>query len=266
MARRVDREDFVLAKDLTRQGVGLGHVLDLVSEEGDAVDRILVSGMYLEDVPTHPEVAAVELEVVPGVLDPDQVPQNVVQIVEAALFQEDHLRAVLLGTTETVDGRDAGDHDDVPAGKQRARRRVPEAVDVLVDLGVLLDKRIRARDVRLGLVVVVVTNEVLDGVVGEEIGELAGKLRGERLVVRDDERGPAGLLDHARHRVGLPGPRNTEQGLGLQASIEARRELFYSLRLVAGRLVFAVYPEPATRRILHAKTSEPLVDGEASRL
>src|SRR5215210_9175167 len=241
MARRVDREDFVLAKDLTRQGVGLGHVLDLVSEEGDAVDRILVSGMYLEDVPTHPEVAAVELEVVPGVLDPDQVPQNVVQIVEAALFQEDHLRAVLLGTTETVDGRDAGDHDDVPAGKQRARRRVPEAVDVLVDLGVLLDKRIRARDVSLGLVVVVVADEVLDGVVWEEFGELAGELRRERLVVRDDERGTTSLLYNAGHGVGLPGSRDAEQSLCLHASVEARCELLYGPWLVAGRLVFAVY-------------------------
>jgi hypothetical protein len=42
--------------------------------------------------------------------------------------------------------------------------------------------------------------------------------------------------------------------------------LFYGLRLVAGRLVFAVYPEPAARRILHAKTSGSLVDREALRL
>ena len=68
---------------------------------------------------------------------------------------------------------------------------MPQTVYVLVDLGVLLDKGVRARDVGLGLVVVVVADEVLDGVVGEELGELAGELRGERLVVRDDERGTA---------------------------------------------------------------------------
>ena len=53
------------------------------------------------------------------------------------------------------------------------------------------------------------------------VGELAGELRGERLVVRDDERRPAGLLDHTGHRVRLPRPRDTEQGLGLQAFIQA---------------------------------------------
>ena len=73
----------MLAQDLTRKRVGLGHVLDLVPEEGDAVDRILVSGMHLEHVPAYPEGAAVELEVVPGVLDLDEVPQDVVEVVEA---------------------------------------------------------------------------------------------------------------------------------------------------------------------------------------
>ena len=90
------------------------------------------------------------------------------------MLQKDHLRAVLLGTTETVDGGDAGDHDNVTTGEQRARRVVAQPIYILIDLGVLLDEGVRARDVRLGLVVVVVADEVLDGVVGEELGELAG--------------------------------------------------------------------------------------------
>src|SRR5215204_3469797 len=199
--------------------------------------------MHLEHVAAHPEVPPVELEVISGVLDLDQVPQNIVEIVEATPLQKDHLRAVLLGTTETVDGGDASDHDDVPSGEQRARRRVPEAIDVLVDLGVLLDKGVRARYVSLGLVVVVVADEVLDGVVGKELGELAGELGRERLVVREDERGTAGLLYDASHGMGLPGSRNAEQGLRLHARVKARCELLYGLRLVAGRLVFAVYLE-----------------------
>src|SRR5215213_4866510 len=146
------------------------------------------------------------------------------------------------------------------------RELVAESIYVLVDLGILLDEGVGAWNVRFGLVVVVIADEVFDGVVGEELGELARELCGERLVVRDDERRPAGLLDYPRHRVRLPRSRHAQQGLGFQASVEARGELFYGLRLVAGRLVFAVYPEPATRRILHAKTSGSLVDREASRL
>src|SRR5215210_5136383 len=164
--------------------------------------------MHLQDVATYPEVAPVELEVVPGVLDLDEIPQHVVEVIEAALLQKDHLRTVFLGTSETVDGGDARHHDHVPTSEQRARRRMPQAVDVLVDLGVLLDKGVRARDVSLGLVVVVVADEVLDGVVGEELGELAGELRRERLVVRDDERRTPSLLYYSGHSVGLPGSRD----------------------------------------------------------
>ena len=55
---------------------------------------------------------------------------------------------------------------------------------------VLLDVEVGLRDVRLGLVVVVVRDEVLDRVAGEELAELVAELRGERLVVRDHERRP----------------------------------------------------------------------------
>ena len=54
--------------------------------------------------------------------------------------------------------------------------------------------------VRLGLVVVVVGDEVLDPVLGEELAELAGQLRGEALVRREDQRRPLDLGDDARDR------------------------------------------------------------------
>ena len=63
-----------------------------------------------------------------------------------------------------------------------------QAVDLLVDRRVLLDVEVPARDVGLGLVVVVVGDEVLDRVVGEERAELVAQLGGQRLVVRHDQR------------------------------------------------------------------------------
>ena len=56
--------------------------------------------------------------------------------------------------------------------------------------------------------------------------------------------------------LGLPRPRNAEQGLRLHASVEAGHELLYKKRLVACRLVFAVYPEPVPRRFLGTRTSD----------
>ena len=52
--------------------------------------------------------------------------------------------------------RHRGDHDDVAPGEQAVGGRVPQPLDLVVDRGVLLDVGVRLRDVRLGLVVVVV--------------------------------------------------------------------------------------------------------------
>jgi hypothetical protein len=59
---------------------------------------------------------------------------------------------------------------------------VAHPVDLFVDLAFLLDVGVRARDIGLGLVVVVVADEILDRVVREEALELAVELRGQRLV------------------------------------------------------------------------------------
>ena len=84
---------------------------------------------------------------------------------------------------------------DVAAREAATRRRVSQALDVVVARAVLLDVQVGLRDVRLGLVVVVVADEVLDGVRGEELANLAAELRRERLVVGDHERGLLDLLD-----------------------------------------------------------------------
>ena len=89
---------------------------------------------------------------------------------------------------EAVDRRHRRDDDDVAALEQRLRGGQPHLLDVAVDRRVLLDVRVARGHVRLGLVVVVVRDEVLDRVVREELAHLAVELRGERLVVREDQR------------------------------------------------------------------------------
>ena len=99
----------------------------------------------------------------------------------------DHHALVVARRAEAVDARDARDDDDIGAAHERARRGEAEAVDVLVDERVFFDVDVALRDVRLGLVVVVIADEVVDGVSREEAFELLVQLGGERLVVREDE-------------------------------------------------------------------------------
>ena len=86
---------------------------------------------------------------------------------------------------------------------------------------VFLDVDVALRDVRLGLVVVVVADEVVDGVVREEALELLVELGGERLVVGEDERRLAERGDDVGGGERLAGAGGAEQHLEVLAAGEA---------------------------------------------
>ena len=200
----------------------------------------LFAGCTSIDVAAHAEPAATEHRVVPDVLRVDQRAEHLVAVVLRADLEDEHRLAPLLGRAEPVDARHARDHDHVPARQERARRAEPQARDVVVLRRVLLDVEVGLRDVRLGLVVVVVGDEVLDRVLREELAELVAELRGERLVVRDHERRALELLHHPGHRRRLARARRAEQRLPAVARAERLRELRDRARLVAGRAIGGV--------------------------
>ena len=112
--------------------------------------------------------------------------------------------------------------------------RQPQAVDVLVDRGVFLDVDVALRDVRLGLVVVVVADEVVDRVVRKELLELAVELGGQRLVVRQDQRRPLHGLDDVGHRERLARAGDAHQHLLLAIRAQTFDQRGDGLRLIAG--------------------------------
>ena len=87
------------------------------------------------------------------------------------------------------------------------------AVDLLVDRGFLLDIGVGSRHIGLGLVIVVIGDEVLDRVLGEERLHLAVKLRRESLVGREHERRALQRRDGVGDGKGLPRPRDAQQHL-----------------------------------------------------
>jgi hypothetical protein len=93
--------------------------------------------------------------------------------------------------------------------------------------------KVAGGDVGFGLVVVVVGDEVLDGVGGEEGFELVIELGGEGLVVREDEGGALDLLDNFGHGEGFAGAGDAEQDLVFVAGAEAGDELGDGAGLVA---------------------------------
>ena len=127
--------------------------------------------------------------------------------------------------------------DDVVALQQRARGGVAHAVDLLVHRRFLLDVGVGARHVGFGLVVVVVGDEVLHRVVGEEALELAVELGGQRLVGRQHQGRALGRRDHLRGGEGLARAGDAEQHLVALVLVDARDQLGDGGGLVALGLV-----------------------------
>ena len=241
--RRPDRDVVDRVEHLACQRVEVLDALDLVAEEGDPVGRLRVGGHDLQHLAARPEGAARQGGVVALVLHFDQLAQHLVTVERLADSEQLHLLVVDLGRADPVDAGDGGDDDHVAAGKQRGRRRVAQAVDLIVDRGVLLDVEVLRWDIGLGLVVVVVGNEVLDRVVGEELAELVAELRRQRLVVGDHQRGPLHLGDSRRHREGLAGPGGAEQRLESVPRPQPLGQSGDRLRLIGRRRVGGVQLE-----------------------
>jgi hypothetical protein len=84
---------------------------------------------------------------------------------------------------------------------------VPQPLDLLVDRRILFDVGIARWHIGLGLVIVVVGDEVLDRIGGKELLELVAELSGERLVRGDHQSGFLDLLERPRQRGGFSSPR-----------------------------------------------------------
>ena len=116
--------------------------------------------------------------------------------------------------------------------QRRLRGGVAESVDLVVDRAVLLDVGVARRDVRLGLVVVVVTDEVLDPVVREELPHLVGQLRSERFVGSDDQGRTLHRLDGPGDSGALAAAGDTKQGLEPITPLDSRTQRGDGLRLI----------------------------------
>jgi hypothetical protein len=104
--------------DLARDEVDLGDLLDRVAVELDPQRPVGVRREDVEHVAADPEGPAREIVVVAIVVDPDELPDQVVTVERRARLQEDRLARVLLRRADAVDAADRCDHDDIAARQE----------------------------------------------------------------------------------------------------------------------------------------------------
>ena len=228
-----DGEFFDFLDDFAGNNVKAVKAVDFVAEKFDAQPVFVVARVDFNHVTADAERATVEAKIVTRVLDVDKVTENLVAVVDVALLDADHQVEVFARTSQTVNAAHGSNDDDVATGKEVGRCAQTELVDFVVDACVFFDERVRVRNVRFGLEVIVVAHEVFHRVVREERLEFLIELGGERLVVRENERRLADILDDVCHRECLAGTGHAEERLELFAVLETFGQFFNGFGLVA---------------------------------
>ena len=238
MRRGVHGEPRHLAQHLARERIEVAQGIDLVVEQLDPHRLALRLGREdVDDIAAHPIGALLQVDFIARVLHVRQAPQQLALLQPVAARHVQHHAQVRFRVAQPIDRRHGRDDDGVRPLEQRLGRRQTHLLDVLVDRGILLDEGVRGRHIGLGLVVVVVGDEVLDRVLRKEHLELAVQLRRQRLVVREHQRRPLHLLDHVGDGEGLAGAGHPQQGLVRQAAGEPIHKFFNRLRLITRRQV-----------------------------
>ena len=238
VARGIDRGVVEHARRHSRNGIDLRNAVDLITEEFHA-QRLArpVGGIDLHRVSADAEGVSGKVHIVALVADGGQRAQQLVAAARLPLPQGDDHALVVDRVAQTVDTADRRNDDHIPPLKERRGRGVPQTLDLIVDGGVFFYVGIRVGDIRLGLIVVIIGYEVLHSVFGEELLELAAKLCGEGLVVRQHQGGAVELRDDVCHREGLAGACHAQQHLLPDPVFQTIRQLADRLGLIARRLV-----------------------------
>ncbi len=240
MPCRSDADIFQLFFRVSRQEVESTDAVHLVAKELDADSHVVIARIDFDHVTADSERSAFERKVVPLVLNVHELHQDLVAFPNLSHLQADHQFKVFLRRTQPVNAAHAR-HDNRIAPRQEIRSR-PQAqlVDFVVDRSVLFDIRIRVDNVGFGLVVVVIADEIFDGVVGKERLEFLVELGCERLVVRENERRLSHVPNDIRHGERLSGARHAEKALEAFSPFEPFRKFPDGFGLVACRRVVAV--------------------------
>ncbi len=118
MAGRIDLDFVHFLQDLAGHRIGFDDPVDFVSKQLDSDDILAVNRDDLNDIPTYPESAAAEPEIIPGILDANQLAQNLVAIPKVAIFDRQRHAIVILRRTEAVNARDTSHNNNIASLKQ----------------------------------------------------------------------------------------------------------------------------------------------------
>ena len=238
MARRVDGYVVSEAQNFTRYRVHFLDRFNLVTEKLYTDCHVAARRENIDCIAANPEGTALERQIVSLVLDVNQLSEHRLSVLFHARTQGQHLVFVVERATETIDaGYGSDDYYIAPFRKCRSRR-VAQLFNLRIDVGILFDICVGARNIGLRLVVIIIAYEIFDCVFGEEFLEFAVKLCRKGFVVGNHQGGFVHLFDDTRHGKGLSRTGYAHQRLVARSGKDTLCQFIYCLRLVARGFVW----------------------------
>ena len=189
----------------------------------------------IDRVAAHAESPALKIELRALVLHRRQATDNRVAGDFLAALQMQHHAVVIDRIADAVNRRHRRHNQAIASLHQRLRRRQAHLLDMLVYARVLFDEQIARRHIRFGLIIIVIRDEILDGVFRKKAAKLRVKLRRQRFVVGENHRRAILARDDLRHREGFSRSGHAEQSLALHSFFDSGQQAGDGLRLIAGR-------------------------------
>ena len=151
-----NRDSVEFAHDLTGDLIDLGDELNLVTEELEPQRMLGIGRVNIHHITSHAKRTACKVIIVAIVLNVDKRMNEFIALKWDLFIHVWSQPRIVFGRSYAIYARDRRHDNHIATREQGCRRLMPKHLDFFVDGGVLLDIRITRRDIRLGLIVIVV--------------------------------------------------------------------------------------------------------------
>ena len=210
MAARKNSEEFRLFQNLASQRVNPRNSIDIIAKKLHSISRFTARRKDINHVAFDAKRTARKVNIVTMILDIHQLAQKFVLQTPLTALNSDRQIIIIRRRAQTIDTADARHDNYVAPRQQSVGSSMAQAVDFFVDCRIFLDIGIARRDVSFWLVIIKITDEVMNFVVGEKLFEFTEQLGSESFVVRQNQRRHIPLGDNVRHCKSFTAARYTE--------------------------------------------------------
>ena len=221
----------------TANGIETDNFFYFIAKKRNPIGKIVVRQMHVHRIALHPKSSPIEIRRGSAIQTLHQTIQQRIPRNHFSLTDSDDGTFKIGWISRAINTTHTRHHNDIAPSTQQTRNGFQtQLFNFIVDVQILFDVGPRSGDVGLRLVIIVITHKIFHRIVRKKLLEFPVKLRNQRFIVTQYQRGPLGLGDHIRHRKGLSRPRNPQQSLRLNPRIHALHQLFDGVGLVARRL------------------------------